>query len=83
MQTYSACGAAISCQQCPKAVGNAIIYASHSRGFHLPAQKMRRKYNDFLLEGEALVNSQEYAGTILRAGNLFFKPLAQNMRSLL
>ena len=39
MQTYSACGAAMSCQQCPKAVGNAIIYASHSRGFHLPAQK--------------------------------------------
>lgn len=73
MQTYSACGAAISCQQCPKAVGNAIIYASHSRGFHLPAQKCEENIMIFLLEGEALVNSQEYAGTILRAGEFILQ----------
>ena len=53
MQTYSACGAVISCQQCPKAVANAIIYASHSRGFHLPAQKCEENIMIFLLEGEA------------------------------
>ena len=82
MQTYSACGAAISCQQCPKAVGNAIIYASHSRGFHLPAQKCEENIMIFLLEGEALVNSQEYAGTILRAGEFILQAIGSKYETL-
>ena len=82
MQTYSACGAAISCQQCPKAVGNAIIYASHSRGFHLPAQKCEENIMIFLLEGEALVNSQEYAGTILRAGEFILQAIGSKYEIL-
>ena len=82
MQTYSACGAAISCQQCPKAVGNAIIYASHSRGFHLPAQKCEENIMIFLLEGEVLVNSQEYAGTILRAGEFILQAIGSKYEIL-
>ena len=82
MQTYSACGAAMSCQQCPKAVGNAIIYASHSRGFHLPAQKCEENIMIFLLEGEALVNSQEYAGTVLHAGEFILQAIGSKYEIL-
>ena len=82
MQTYSACGAVISCQQCPKAVANAIIYASHSRGFHLPAQKCEENIMIFLLEGEALVNSQEYAGTVLHAGEFILQAIGSKYEIL-
>ncbi len=45
--------------------------------------KMRRKYNDFfLLEGEALVNSQEYAGTILRAGEFILQAIGSKYEIL-
>lgn len=82
MQTYSACGADISCQQCPKAVANAIIYASHSRGFHLPAQKCEENIIIFLLKGEALVNSQEYAGTVLREGEFIIQAIGSKYEIL-
>ena len=82
MQTYSACGAVISCQQCPKAVANAIIYASHSRGFHLPAQKCEENIMIFLLEGEVLVNSQEYAGTVLHAGEFILQAIGSKYEIL-
>ena len=82
MQTYSACGAVISCQQCPKAVANAIIYASHSRGFHLPAQKCEENIMIFLLEGEVLVNSQEYAGTVLHAGEFILQAIGSKFEML-
>ena len=70
MQTYSACGAVISCQQCPKAVANAIIYASHSRGFHLPAQKCEENIMIFLLEGEVLVSGSKNASLPILAATV-------------
>ena len=68
MPNSSACGGKKQCAQCPKAVDNAIIYASHPRGFHLPARKCEENIIIFLLKGEVLVNSKEYAGTVLHAG---------------
>lgn len=61
----SSCGDAMDCQKCPKSVPNAIIHASHAKGFHLPAQKCEDNMMIFLLKGEILVNSREYAGTVL------------------
>lgn len=67
----SFCGDKMNCQICPKAVDNAIMHASHPRGFHRPAQKCEENLMIFLLKGEILVNSQEYAGTMLRAGGVY------------
>lgn len=39
MPGTSTCGVTMNCLECPKAVNNAIIHASHPRGFHKPAQK--------------------------------------------
>lgn len=82
MQTYSACGADISCQHCSKAVANAIVYASHPRGFHLPAQKCEENIMIFLLKGEVLVNSQEYAGTVLHAGEFILQAIGSKYEIL-
>lgn len=82
MHDYYACGATIPCQECPKAVDNAIMYASHSRGFHLPAQKCEENILIFLLKGEALINSQEYAGTVLRAGEFILQAIGSKYEVL-
>ena len=47
MPNSSACGGKKQCAQCPKAVDNAIIYASHLRGFHLPARKCEENIINF------------------------------------
>ena len=63
MYDSSACEAVYAdCLKCPKAVDNLILYASHSRGFHFIMPKCDNNIIMFLLKGEALVNSEEYAG---------------------
>lgn len=82
MRNTPICGAAMHCEDCPKAVDNAVIYASHSRGFHLPAQKCEENIMIFLLKGEALVNSREYAGTILRGGEFILQAIGSKYEIL-
>ena len=53
MPNSSACGGKKQCAQCPKAVDNAIIYASHPRGFHLPARKCEENIVIFLTKRSA------------------------------
>lgn len=78
----SFCGDKMNCQICPKAVDNAIMHASHPRGFHRPAQKCEENLMIFLLKGEILVNSQEYAGTMLRAGEFILQAIGSKLEVL-
>ena len=64
----SVCGDPMMCQNCKKSVPNAIFHVYHRRGFHYPAQKCEENFILFLIKGEMLVNSREYAGTMLKAG---------------
>ena len=64
----SICQGNWDCQNCPKAVSNAIAHIIYQRGFHRPAHKCEENFILFLMKGEMLVNSQEYAGTMLREG---------------
>ena len=82
MPNSSACRGKKQCAQCPKAVDNAIIYASHLRGFHLPARKCEENIIIFLLKGEVLVNSKEYAGTVLQQVSSSFKLLVPSTKYL-
>lgn len=83
MPNTSACGATnIDCRSCPKATDNIIIYASHPRGFHLPAHKCEENILIFLLKGEVLVNSNEYAGTTLRAGEFILQAIGSKYEIL-
>lgn len=78
----SSCGDAMDCQKCPKAVPNAIVHASHAKGFHLPAHKCEDNMMLFLLKGEILVNSREYAGTLLRAGEFILQAIGSKLEVL-
>ena len=82
MPNSSACRGKKQCAQCPKAVDNAIIYASHLRGFHLPARKCEENIIIFLLKGEVLVNSKEYAGTVLHAGEFILQAIGSKYEIL-
>ena len=82
MPNSSACRGQKQCAQCPKAVDNAIIYASHLRGFHLPARKCEENIIIFLLKGEVLVNSKEYAGTVLHAGEFILQAIGSKYEIL-
>ena len=76
------CRETMDCQSCPTAVDNDIVHASHPRGFHLPAQKCDQNIIIFLLKGEILVNSQEYAGTMLRAGEFILQAAGSKLEVL-
>lgn len=78
----SFCRETMNCPACPKAVDNDIIRAFHSRGFHIPAQKCDRNLILFLLEGQVLVNSQEYAGTTLNAGEFILQAVGSKVELL-
>ena len=82
MHDYSSCGATILCLECPRAVDNAIMYASHPRGFHLPVQQCEENIMIFLLKGEVLINSLEYAGTVLRAGEFILQAIGSKYEVL-
>lgn len=76
------CGGIMDCQTCPKAVDNDIVHAFHSRGFHMPAHKCEQNLMIFLLKGEILINSQEYAGTMLRAGEFILQAIGSKFEVL-
>ena len=63
------------CGQC-----NNICF--HLRGFHLPARKCEENIIIFLLKGEVLVNSKEYAGTVLMQVSSSFKLLVPSTKYL-
>lgn len=78
----SSCRETMNCPVCPKAVDNDIAHAFHPRGFHLPAQKCDQNLIIFLIEGEILVNSQEYAGTVLKAGEFILQAVGSKVELL-
>ena len=83
MYDSSACEAVYAdCLKCPKAVDNLILYASHSRGFHFIMPKCDNNIIMFLLKGEALVNSEEYAGVTLHAGEFILQAVGSKYEVL-
>ena len=71
----SICQGTWDCQICPKAVSNAITHVIYQRGFHKPAQKCEENLILFLMKGEILVNSKEYAGTMLQEGEFILQAI--------
>lgn len=72
----------MNCQMCPKAVENAIVHQNYKRGVHLPATKCESNLMLFLIKGELLVNSREYAGTLLKAGELILQAIGSKIEML-
>lgn len=72
----------MNCLGCPKAVTNNIVHAFQSRGFHVSAHKCEENHILFLLKGEVLVNSQEYAGTTLKADEFILQAVGSQIELL-
>ena len=82
MHDSSACGAVnTDCLKCPKAVDNLILHASHSRGFHFVMPRCDDNIIIFLLKGEVLINSKEYAGVTLHAGEFLLQAIGSSFES--
>lgn len=83
MHDSTACGVNnTDCRMCPKATDNTIIYASHERGFHRVVRGCEENIMIFLMSGEVLVNSLEYAGVMLRAGEFILQAIGSKYEML-
>ena len=78
----SICQGTWDCQICPKAVSNAITHVIYQRGFHKPAQRCEENFILFLIKGEMLVNSKEYAGTMLKEGEFILQAIDSTFEML-
>lgn len=78
----SICQGTWDCKNCSKGVDNAVIHITHKRGFHLPAQKSEVNFIFFLLKGNMLVNSQEYAGTMMKEGEFILQAIGSKFEML-
>lgn len=76
------CQGKLDCQNCPKTVDNAIQRIVHPKGYHQSARKCEQNFILFLIKGEMLVNSQEYAGTMLKAGELILQAIGSKFELL-
>lgn len=78
----STCQKNLGCQNCPKAVENTITHIVHRRGFHLSARQCEENFILFVMKGELLVNSKEYAGTMLKAGEFILQAIGSKFELL-
>lgn len=76
------CRGVRDCQKCPKAVDNIVRHVFHKRGFHVSARKTEENFLLFVLEGHMLINSEEYAGTSLRAGEFILQAVGSKIEML-
>lgn len=72
----------MDCIHCPRAVDNAIRYVHYKRGFHLSTHKCETNVLFFLLKGQIMINSREYAGTVLNAGDFVLQAIASKVEVL-
>lgn len=83
MHESSVCGSSVyECRQCSKAVDNTILYASHPRGYYHCVRRSEENVMIFLIKGEVLVNSQEYAGVMMRAGEFILQAIGSKYEIL-
>lgn len=53
-----------------------------TKGFHLPPHKCETNILFFLLKGQILINSEEYAGTIINSGEFVLQAIASKVEIL-
>jgi AraC-like DNA-binding protein len=70
------------CAQCPKAAEGKMVYRKFERGKHFPADKCTQNFILMVLEGELLINSQEYPGTTLKGGNIVLQAIGSKVELL-
>ncbi|MDR0973588.1 MAG: helix-turn-helix transcriptional regulator [Prevotellaceae bacterium] len=72
----------IDCTSCPKASDGVMMYYQRAKGFHTPADKCSQNCILFIIQGELLINSEEYPGVKLRAGEFVLQAIGSKLEML-
>ncbi|MDR0894393.1 MAG: AraC family transcriptional regulator [Prevotellaceae bacterium] len=64
-----------NCALCPKQQEGVLVYRQYPKGQHFAADKYSQNCIVFLLEGELLINSNEYPGTTLKSGQFILQAI--------
>lgn len=76
------CNRLTNCSQCPKAAESILVHRVLPRGRHLPADKCTQNCILFMLEGDLLINSEEYPGTTLHSGQIILQSIGSKVELL-
>lgn len=76
------CESLNDCSQCPDVSGDILVRHVLTKGYHLPQDKCINNCIIFLLEGELLINSEEYPGTTLRKGEFILQAVNSKLELL-
>ena len=80
---YLCCKRPNDCSQCPYSVPKEeLFFRQLPLGHHFPAEKTTRNCILFMTEGELLVNSEEYPGITLHAGECILQAIGSKMEFL-
>lgn len=81
MRGYT-CQRTTDCAQCQQASEGVFVHRHFLPGKHFPADRCTQNCMLFLLNGEVLVNSQEYPGTNLYAGQFILQAIDSKIELL-
>ena len=71
-----------SCTECPKASENIFVHTKLFKGEHIPKDKCTQNCMLFMLQGELLINSEEYPGNILREKQFILQAIGSKIELL-
>ncbi|MBP6065319.1 AraC family transcriptional regulator [Bacteroides sp.] len=82
MNKESHCKKIIDCSICPKTTERTLVHHRFSKGHHIPVDKCTQNCLFFILSGEILINSEEYPGTVLHAGQIILQAIGSKIELL-
>lgn len=82
MTKETQCNRQTNCIQCPQAAEGILVHREHQRGHYIPADKCIQNCILFVLQGELLVNSEEYPGTSLHKGQFILQSIGSKIEIL-
>lgn len=69
------CKRLTGCTQCSKASEGILVHRKFPQGQHFPPEKCGQNCMLFMMQGELLINSEEYPGTTLRQGQFILEAI--------
>lgn len=82
MSTNIYCKKITDCAHCPKMNEEAFTFFSLKKGEHRPASECTQNCILFLTQGELLVNSEEYAGIMLKTNQFILQAIGSKIETL-
>lgn len=82
MNKDKTCKQLLECKDCPNAAEDFFSYRSKKRGTHLPLEKCTQNCMIFVLNGELLINSEEYPGVILKENDFVLQAMGSKIELL-